>query len=350
MLLKWYPNFWRVNATQPSHAGVDKRFLSEGKLNELLKPFESNGEMSVLELFNRVGRLFNDNKSDFLTEMDNNLSDEEKNEKLIKSEEEKPLGDFGQITLNQGIVKLKNLVLRGQFIYGSAKIGVKVIPIAALRSLVGFGFILKNYMKHVHNRPFSSGISDAERLIQKNIRRRNLAIFLVIGAPLMLVSIRKTSMYVGDVLSVEYNKELGDNGNNLNKSGLLFILSNLYKNIPSWLKLLFNLIIITVLVLKLFGISIITDVIFNLYYLKIINYIFCSFGIGFQLLNIYLIHKFSTKNINIPEVFPEFIINWLKSIEVLSSNKVSLKDFKYGCYIEICIYTIICIIFTLITQ
>ena len=68
----------------------------------------------------------------------------------------------------------------------------------------------------------------------------------------------------------------------------------------------------------------------------------------YYLVKLYLIHKFSTTNVKISEVFPDFFIKWLKEFEVLSSNKISIKEFKKENYINISIYVVIIIIITLI--
>ena len=92
-------------------------------------------------------------------------------------------------------------------------------------------------------------------------------------------------------------------------------MSSKIKKIPNWLKLIFSLLLVIILVLKLLGLSSL-DVLNNPYYIKIFSYISCSLAIFYELLNLYLLHKFTNKNIKISEVLPEFIINWLQEFEV----------------------------------
>ena len=113
-------------------------------------------------------------------------------------------------------------------------------------------------------------------------------------------------------------------------------------------KLAFKLFCFILLILKLLGYNILTDTINDLTFLKNFIYIFSSLVIFYDLLNLYLIHKFSTTNVKISEVFPDFFIKWLKEFEVLSSNKISIKEFKKENYINISIYVVIIIIITLI--
>lgn len=51
-------------------------------------------------------------------------------------------------------------------------------------------------------------------------------------------------------------------------------------------------------------------------------------------------HRFNNNNIIISDVLPNFIINWLNNIKIISSNKDSLNYFKNSCYIQILIYLV----------
>ena len=101
--------------------------------------------------------------------------------------------------------------------------------------------------------------------------------------------------------------------------------------------LAFKLLILVLLILKLIGITVF-DLFNNLYYLKIYSITSCSIVIGYQLLNLYLIHKFSVKKIKYSEVLPDFIIKWLQELEVLSSSKPGINSVKQMCYTQIFIY------------
>jgi len=65
-----------------------------------------------------------------------------------------------------------------------------------------------------------------------------------------------------------------------------------------------------------------------MYYIKVAYYIIFSLIISYHLLNLYLLHKFSTKQIKILEVLPEFVINRLKEVEMMSTTKAEIKEFK----------------------
>jgi hypothetical protein len=88
----------------------------------------------------------------------------------------------------------------------------------------------------------------------------------------------------------------------------------------------------------------------NTYFLKLIFYILFSLIISYHLLSLYLLQKFSNKNIKISEVLPEFWINWLKIIELFSSSKAGIRAFKTNCYYEITVYLILMIVTAIITN
>jgi lysylphosphatidylglycerol synthetase-like protein (DUF2156 family) len=95
------------------------------------------------------------------------------------------------------------------------------------------------------------------------------------------------------------------------------------------------LLILTILILTYFGISTISVYFFNIYFLKLFYYIFFSLIISYNLLCLYLLNKFSNKNIQISEVLPEFVINWLMVNEDFSISKAGIKEFKTISYLEI---------------
>lgn len=144
----------------------------------------------------------------------------------------------------------------------------------------------------------------------------------------------------------------GEGGNSVNNlisnSSFLLLISKLNNKIPSTFKLAFKLIIFILLILKFLGYNILTDAINDVSFLRNFIYTFSSLVIFYDLLNLYLLHKFATKNVKISEVLPDFIINWLKEFEVLSSTKNSIKEFKKENYINISIYIFIMIVITIL--
>ena len=203
---------------------------------------------------------------------------------------------------------------------------------------------MRGYINNVYNRPFPANLNQTELKIQHKIRNRNLAIFSFLVAPLILICLRKTGLGLNDMSSIEI---LPNNSNNnlstniLTKSGIFLMLSNLNNKIPSWVKLILRLIVISIILLNLIGFNSLIGVLSNIFYIKLFAYLTCSLVILYQIFNIYLLHKFISKNIKISPVLPDFIINWLKELETISSNIESSQYFKNSCYIQILIYLLI---------
>lgn len=90
----------------------------------------------------------------------------------------------------------------------------------------------------------------------------------------------------------------------------------------------------------------------NIIYLKFLFILSSSLVIIYQLLLLYLLHLFSRRaqyeNINIPPVLPDFLINFLNAIKILSSNSESIKELKNTCYIQIYIYLVLLILISFI--
>ena len=140
-----------------------------------------------------------------------------------------------------------------------------------------------------------------------------------------------------------YSDSSNSNIDLIAKSSFFLFLSKLKNKIPSWLKLVFIFFLFSFLIIKLLGFNVL-DVLSNNYYLKMYCYISCSLVILYQILNILLLYKFSKNNIKIPEILPDFIINWLKDLELVSKDKEYQKEYKPSTYREILMYLILLII------
>lgn len=344
---------------------VEKDNISEVKISQLLDLYKNNKEVTVLELFNHVGKIFDEDKNKILSsaqasstevsripENENNLSAWS----LDNLNTNKPLGLTGDITINELIVKMKDL--KWDMIYNNAKISIHALPIVT--SFFTYGFVLKSYVKYVHNRPYNPHLVLLERKNQEILRNKQLALFIVIGAPLTVMFMRTTAIELKNMINIdigvnnttEFDRENNNSTAQAINNSFLLVLSKLNKKIPDWLKLFFKLFFLGILVLKLLGFSIISDVMVNIDILKNIVYIICFFSISYQLLNLYFLYKFSNKSLKISNVLPNFIINWLKLIESLSSSKYAIEGAcaaKKNCYIEISLYIAIVVIVTLIT-
>jgi hypothetical protein len=236
-------------------------------------------------------------------------------------------------------------------VYENTKLTVHAVPTVV--SAVSYGLLLKTYMKHVHNRPFEIGLSKSEIDFQRISRKRQLGFFCVLGAPLVMLLIRSTSISFKDMLSLTIGGDSQAANNSSNTVSSIIFLSYLNKKIPSWLKISFKILFVTILVLKLLGFSLgsafLSVLSINVYYIKVAYYTIFSLRICYNLLNLYLLHKFSNKSIKILEVLPEFLKKRLKEIETMSNTKAGIKEFKTSFYLDISVYLILMSITIIIT-
>lgn len=151
-------------------------------------------------------------------------------------------------------------------------------------------------------------------------------------------------------LTIGGESQVEKNNSNFTNSSFFLIFSKLNNKIPSKLKILFGIFFWTILILKIFGFNVLSIFLTKSYILKIISYTLLSLVISFNLLNLYILHRFSTRKIKISEIFPEFIIKWLKEISEMSSNKAGIKEFKTNCYIEITVYITLMLLTIIITN
>lgn len=334
--------------------GMENSTISEVKINEILKPFENGADVTVLDLFEHIQKIYAKDEDFFKNLKDQMIQDPEgsresqnssnllENFRKDFSNANKPLGEQGEITLNEIIVKLKDL--KWEAIHNNMKVTVNPVPTAI--NLIGYNLLLRSYMKYVHNRPFENNLSIDESKYQKGIRRRNLAAFVLVGAPLILFGLKTFAIPLKDFGSIEVltgksNSSESFATSKVSTSGLFLILSKLNDRVPDLVKLIFKLFLFILIVLKLFGLNLI-DIFMNVNYLRIYSYLSVSVVIMYQLLNLYLLYLFSKKNIKIFEFLPEFLINWLKEFEYMSKTQDRIKAYKNMCYIELFLY--ICIL------
>ena len=258
----------------------------------------------------------------------------------------KPLGELGDLTFNEVAVRLQQL--NWEFIVDSTKVSVNVLPAAA--NLIGYSLLLKGYMRYVHNRPYDNNLTEIQKKMQNKIRNRLLAGFVFAGAPVMLMALKTVAISTKDMFSIEVNSASTANAEEENISilgfiGLFLNRLPLLKHHRAWIKIMFILFFMSILGLKLLGFSLFADFFLNMQNLKLLSNILCVLAIFYLLLNLYLIHKFANKNVNIPTILPEFFIKWLSEFQIIVKTPEGIKEFKNMYYREIVIYSfiIICI-------
>ena len=126
---------------------------------------------------------------------------------------------------------------------------------------------------------------------------------------------------------------------------------NINNKIPDWIKTILKILFIIFIILrildKILGYSVFLTIYNNRYYFNIFSYSLFSLGILYQLLHIFLIYIFSKKKRNIPEILPDFLINWLKEFELMCLTKESTQYFKNFFYRHILVYIIMIVYYTL---
>jgi hypothetical protein len=189
-------------------------------------------------------------------------------------------------------------------VYDNTTLSVHALP--AVVKTVSYGLILKTYINRVHNRPFERGLSKPELNIQRITRRNQLAFFCVLGAPLVMSLLRVSAVSFKDMFDLTIGGDSQAANNNSNTVNSIIFLSYLNKKIPSWLKISFKILFVTIIVLKLFGFSIgsvfLSVLSIKAYYIKVAFYTIYSLRICYNLLNLYLLQKFSNQSIKILDI------------------------------------------------
>ena len=359
--IKLFDGIKLISVYLEKRLGVDPTWLSDSKLSELLKPFIENKDkdISVIELYNHINEQYINNndflksksisdkiKSDFNSESNVNENPVDTIEILSK-----PLGKWGDITINEAIVRMKEAKL--DWVINNVELSLKILP--ASTALIGYGFVLKNYVKYVHNRPYPE-LNQRNLLHHQRVRNRQLMLFAVLGAPIVIGALRYTSVYFKNMISInvlpsDHNTSLkerllpdSNNSNNLSNSYLWLLLSKLNNKLPNWLKSVFKLLLIGIFVIKLLGYKTILTILDNRFYFKLAGIIICLLIIIYDLLNIYLLYKFSKKDMKISEFLPKFIQKKLKMFEDISSVNEDIKIFKDMYYRNIFVYFLIILV------
>jgi len=333
-----------------TRSGLNPGLISEAKLTEILELFKENESITVSDLYDHITKISTEDKNSFFTKLTSETENLSENLLTEEYNTSKPFGQYGDVTLNQIGVSLKENLkdINWELVYDQTRLTIHGVPVAV--NAIGYGLVLKSYMKYIHNRPMDAGISSSEIDARKLIRNRQLGLFCLIGAPLTMYLLRCSTTPMKEMFTLTIESQVAkaiggesqvEKSNSINS---LLFLSSLKNKIPRWVKILFRILFVTILVLKLLGFSFLSVFSINIFYIKVAYYIIFSLIICYYLLSIYLLHKFSNKNIKILEVLPEFLIKWLKEIENMSTTKADIKEFKTNSYLQITVYLLLMII------
>ena len=280
--------------------GMDKNGISEVKLSEFLGVFINEKEVTVLDLFNHVNNLYYKDKDSFnkiveevTTEHVEVPTAHPDKEDVIKKfleiwKSDKPLGEIGETSINEVVVGLKNL--DWDLVYNNTKLTVNAIPVAT--NAIGYSIIMKTYKTLYHDIPCPKNYDNAQKIKWELTKRRHFFAFAVVGAPLILYTLRLYSIGLKDMITVSVTGNGSSEAQTSSSSKFLASGLSLLPKIPNWVKLLFKLFFISLLLLKIFGVSSIFDIIYNVYYLKIFIISYSTIVILYLILNIYLIYLF----------------------------------------------------------
>jgi len=364
---------------------MDKETISKLKLSELIKPFEEGKEISVLEFYNHIDYLYKHNpnirkmskdayhKASNITEKgligtNNNFEagpSTESNNLLenASNTDNKPLGQFGEQSLNQILTKFKEFKFREPM----SNMHVTVNPLPLLTNFLGYGLILNSYMKHIHNRPFKPNLSQTELKIQHLQRRRFAYCFSLGIAPMMVLGSKYAALKLKDIFSIDLfslsgqgsesgvisdNSKSLDTSNKINTSGLFgLFLIKLKQKLSEPMKLIFIFLFCLFTIFKLLGYNL-NDIInteLTLVYFRTYFYVVIFLMIIYIIIHLLLLHIFYKNNkIKIPKILPEFLINWIKEFKTVTKTKAAFESFKQEYYIQLYLYLFILIFIAVI--
>lgn len=244
---------------------------------------------------------------------------------------EKPLGELGEYTLNELIVKGNEVISP---IYNNLSTGVES-AFAGLSLFLMYKGVVKLF-DSLAFKEYPENISADKLVDYKRLRAREVKTFMVFGAPFIVGSLYaikqlsfggKVKFELESVSSVVEKDKFKDV--ELSSMGFIGLISFIKNKLPNWLKYLI-LIGVSFIYLNNFinknvlitGSGIINSILMNnLIYLKIffvIGSISSMMIIFYYLFNIYIYINYSNNKIKTPIYLPQFMINWVSLIERMS--------------------------------
>jgi len=244
---------------------------------------------------------------------------------------EKPLGELGEYTLNELIVKGNEVISP---IYNNLSTGVES-AFAGLSLFLMYKGVVKLF-DSLAFKEYPENISADKLVDYKRLRAREVKTFMVFGAPFIVGSLYaikqlsfggKVKFELESVSSVVEKDKFKDV--ELSSMGFIGLISFFKNKLPNCLKYLI-LIGVSFIYLNNFinknvlitGSGIINSILMNnLIYLKIffvIGSISSMMIIFYYLFNIYIYINYSNNKIKTPIYLPQFMINWVSLIERMS--------------------------------
>jgi len=209
---------------------LDPALISEAKLKKILELFKDNESITVSELYDHITKIYKEDNNYFFTKLRSETENLSENLLTDESNTSKPFGKYGEVTLNQiGVALKENLKdLNGVLMSDKTRLTIHGVPVAV--NAIGYGLVLKSYMKYIHNRPMDAGLSSSQFEAHVLLRKRQLGLFCLIGAPLAMYFLRCSTIPKKEL----FNLTVGENSQ-VEKSKIInstFFLSTLINKIP----------------------------------------------------------------------------------------------------------------------
>lgn len=316
----------------------------EGNLNEYLLLYKDQKEVRVLDLYNHAKKVYSDSETKNIIK--NNLLENSTDSNLPLNESKtvesrKLFGTYGDNTLNEVADQLlnkewENIVVEAQTVFKEE------IPLGV--NVYTFNRILTVYLDKVYNRDYPSYFTPAQRLAERNIRNIHLGIFTVLGIPLAMYALRKSSLNIIDRIFA-HNQDTSI----IKQNSILLIITKFLKNTSNRLKIfvfLFTLVVLTIIIDN-FGPEKLILFISTPEYIKIYLYVVGSLALAYNLLSLYFLNLYSkNKKLKISQIWPNFIFIWLNNLELFSKKK-DINYAKHSFYIHMVIYITILVLGTI---
>ena len=341
-----------INKYLEARLAVKTEGISETKLSEFLKPFtDSTQEITVKDLYNHIRTIY-DKDPEFIKKLTlsnqtklewNNLEKPTETSQIETLTKEKPLGEWGEMTVNEVFIKLREL--DWETILLNHKMVIHALPLAA--NMVIYGFVLGSFYRYVHLQPAPSYIKGEELLKYNHRKQLKLGFFALFMAPAMIYSFKYSSHSLSDIFTIEMGttKEIASSSSNTISPNSLWL--GLFKHIPIFLIPFLVAFFIIFLFIIIFGFDTFLIIINTPFYMKLLISSMCIILILYDFLSLYLIYMFHKSDIKISIFFPNFIIKWLEGFKETSADKGAILAFRDLYYTNITIYLFVLILIVL---
>jgi hypothetical protein len=312
------------------------------KSDEIIEEIKNENYISLFDIVKQVshkieglGKYIEESKTP-LSEIIKNISSSELNDKVttiinkvkdelsVQKESIKPLGNYGEVSLNE----VMNRLINNRYVpfKDAVEVAVNVgglIPVGLV-----YSGIVKLYLKKIN--PYSEIIKETNPKIRMQalaLRRKEMLLFMGAVAPIAAVTLvffGKVS--VGDLINITvHSSETNNLTSELFSLGLMTRL--IFKKLPNWFKYLFVLLTLIFVFksnLYLYLLPYITIKSLKYFWLFLLLNTIVYFSFNY----IFLTILNQNKNFKIPKNLPRFIINQIESLKLLSTTNLYNRDKK----------------------